>query len=220
MYIVCPLEFERRSLAPLARARGWTLVRTGPGTAGMDRWARGADLPPAGARVILAGLAGATAPLSPDRAIRVGTVADQEGNEWTAPGVPEPDRAFRCLCVSHVLANPEAKDRAARQWRVDIADMESAPFARLATARGWDWAVVRGISDGVDETLPEGIEGWTDADGCTRLWKVIASILRAPTLLPRLRVLRDRSRRAMRAVAAALDRLEPAPQRAVRPTAP
>ena len=219
MYIVCPLEFERRSLAALARARGWTLVRTGPGAAGIDRWAHGDELPPAGTRVVLAGLAGATAPLSADRAIRVGTVVDHEGNEWPAPGVPEPDRAFRCLCVSHVLAKPEAKDRAARQWRVDLADMESAPFARLASERGWDWAIVRGISDGVDESLPEGIEGWTDANGCTRLWKVIASILVTPTLLPRLRTLRDRSRRAMRAVAAALDRMESTAGEAARSVA-
>jgi hypothetical protein len=83
--------------------------------------------------------------------------------------------------------------------------MESAAFARVASARRWKWAVVRGISDTVDETLPEGIGDWVDDRGRLRIWAVVRAIIARPVLLVRLRSLRARSVAAMRAVAAALE---------------
>jgi hypothetical protein len=65
--------------------------------------------------------------------------------------------------------------------------------------------VVRGISDTVDETLPEGIGDWVDDRGRLRVWHVVRSIIRRPGLLVRLRTLRARSVAAMRAVADALE---------------
>jgi hypothetical protein len=65
--------------------------------------------------------------------------------------------------------------------------------------------VVRGISDTVDETLPDGIGGWVDDRGRLRIWQVVRAIIARPSLLVRLRVLRGRSVGAMRAVVAALE---------------
>jgi hypothetical protein len=205
MHVLCALEFERSALAALARRRGWTMHCCGPRAAGVERWAGSAEAPPAGATVVLAGVAGATSPIEAGRAVAVAKVVDGRGGEWAPPLGTAAPRTACCLSVDEVLTSTEAKDRAARTHGADLVDMESAAFARLATARGWEWAVVRGISDTVDETLPEGIGDWVDERGRLRIWQVACAILRRPGLLMRLRSLRARSVAAMRAVAAALE---------------
>jgi hypothetical protein len=87
----------------------------------------------------------------------------------------------------------------------DVVDLEAAAFAREAEARGWRWAVVRGVSDGAGDALPAGVEGWTGADGRTRVASVAVAIVRRPALLPEVLRLGARSRRAMAAVAVALE---------------
>jgi hypothetical protein len=89
-----------------------------------------------------------------------------------------------------------------------LVDMESAAFARVAEAAGWNWRVIRGISDGYNETLPDGVEQWTSANGRTRIGAVLGSLarrpLRLPTLVPQLLALGRRSGAAMQAVEDAL----------------
>jgi adenosylhomocysteine nucleosidase len=205
MHLVCALEFERSALAALARRRGWTLHCCGPRAAGVERWAGSAAAPPDGATVVLAGVAGATSPIDAGHAVAVATVVDGHGGEWAATFGTAASRTARCLSAEAVLTSTEAKDRAARNHGADLVDLESAAFARAAAARGWRWAVVRGISDTVDETLPDGIGEWVDDRGRLRLWRVVRAIVARPSLLVRLRTLRARSVGAMRAVAAALD---------------
>ena len=205
MHVVCALEFERSALAPLARQRGWTLHCCGPRAGGVERWAGSDAAPPEGETVVLAGVAGATSPIDAGHAVAVAAVVDGRGGEWTPPLGTAAPRTARCLSVEAVLASTEAKDRAARNHGADIVDMESAAFATAATARRWRWAVVRGISDTVDETLPEGIGDWVDDRGRLRIWHVVRAIIRRPGILVRLRTLRARSVAAMRAVAAALE---------------
>ncbi len=154
---------------------------------------------------MLAGVAGATSPIDAGHAVAVAAVVDGRGGEWTPPLGTAAPRTARCLSVEAVLSSTEAKDRAARNHGADIVDMESAAFAKAATARRWRWAVVRGISDTVDETLPEGIGDWVDDRGRLRIWHVVRAIIRQPGILVRLRTLRARSVAAMRAVAAALE---------------
>jgi len=205
MHLVCALEFERSALAALARRRGWTLHCCGPRATGVERWAGSGTAPPHGATVVLAGVAGATSPIDAGRAVPVATVVDGRGGEWTPSFGTSAPRTARCLSAEEVLTSTEAKDRAARNHGADLVDMESAAFARTAAARGWRWAVVRGISDTVDETLPDGIGGWVDDRGRLRIWQVVRAIIARPSLLVRLRVLRARSVGAMRAVVAALE---------------
>lgn len=205
MHVLCALEFERSALSALARRRGWTVHCCGPRSAGVERWAGSADAPPEGATVVLAGVAGATSPIEAGRAVAVGHVIDAHGGEWTPPVGASAPRPARCLSVDQVLTSTEAKDRAARNHGADLVDMEAAAFARVASARRWQWGVVRGISDTVDETLPEGIGDWVDDRGRLRIWAVVRAIIARPVLLVRLRSLRARSVAAMRAVAAALE---------------
>jgi len=112
--------------------------------------------------------------------------------------------------VAAPLGTPGAKRAEADRGRADIVDLEAAEFARVATARGWRWHVVRGISDGHLDALPAGIERWTDAEGRTRLGAVAAAVLRRRARIGDLvRVGRDSSA-AMRAVGEALARVQPA----------
>jgi hypothetical protein len=64
--------------------------------------------------------------------------------------------------------------------------------------------VVRGISDGADESLPLGVEGWTDERGKTRLLRVVGSLARRPWMVREVTQLGARSFLAMDAVQRAL----------------
>ena len=215
MHVICPLEFERSQLAHAAKARGWVLSCCGPGRAGIERWAASVRLP-AGTQVVLAGVAGGLRPTAvPGIAVVPSIIVDEHAREWPVParmgsgevGAP-PQRAVRCLSAEHVIQTPAAKQVAAERFDADLVDMESAAFASVAEAAGWNWRVIRGISDGYNETLPDGVEQWTSANGQTRIGAVRASLarrpMRLPTLVPQLLVLGRRSGAAMQAVEHAL----------------
>jgi hypothetical protein len=208
MFVVCPLEFEAKALRRTARERGWQLEFIGPGARRMERWAGFAVLPP-GSLVVLAGVAGGLTEAHRAGAFRVGSVTTTGGGEWRAE-VPATwhEPTVRCLAADHVLATPADKRAAAQATGAAIVDLESAAFARVASVRGWRWAIVRGISDAVDDVLPAGIDRWTDAYGCTRLGEVATSLATRPWTIPQVIALGRRSDDAMRAVDAALLRLD------------
>ena len=205
MHLVCPLEFERIALRALARRRRWTLHCCGPGAAGVERWA-GASVIPRGARVVLAGVAGGLHPeVASGTAVEVVEVCEA-GAAPTAPplrltGLP----AARCLAVGAPLTTLESKRAATELHGADVVDTESAAFARVATRSRWSWTIVRGVSDGAEHSLPEGIAAWTDARGKTRLAPVAWAVLRGRISGGELAALGSRSVKAMKAVAAALD---------------
>ena len=218
MHVICPLEFERSRLAHAAKARGWVLHCSGPGGAGIERWAASVRFP-AGTHVVLAGVAGGLRPTAiPGTAVVPSIIVDEDGRVWHPPvrtgradaGAP-PQPAVRCLSAQQVIRTPDAKRVAAERFDADLVDMESAAFARVAEAAGWDWQVIRGISDGYNETLPDGVELWTSANGRTRIGAVLGSLarrpMRLPTLVPQLLALGRRSGAAMQAVEDALTEL-------------
>jgi adenosylhomocysteine nucleosidase len=86
--------------------------------------------------------------------------------------------------------------------------MESAAFADVSTTRGWRWAIIRGISDAVDDRLPAGIDRWTDQWGETQLGTVAGDLATRPWMLPAVIALGRRSRAAMHAVRDALLQLD------------
>lgn len=207
MHIVCPLEFERSALRGLARRPGVRLHRCGPGAAAVAAWAEAAGIP-RGAPVVLAGVAGGLGDGVPGgSAIEAAAVLGDgcpAGGWRPAAAVTALPRA---TVVSVVAPITDAAGKRAERARsgADVVDLEAAAFVREAEARGWRWAVVRGVSDGAGDALPAGVEGWTDADGRTRVASVAAGIVRRPALLPEVLRLGARSRRAMAAVAGALE---------------
>lgn len=204
MYIVCPLEFERSALRRLAAERGWNLACCGPGAAAVAAWARRYG-PPAGSTVVLAGVAGSLRPsVPPGEAVEISSVVDAEAAiEFVPRRLTELPRV-RCIAVQAPLATVEAKREEAARNRADIVDMESAAFAREAIPRQWRWSVIRGISDGADESLPPGVEHWTDDRGKTRLLRVAGSLARRPWMVREVTQLGARSFLAMDAVQRAL----------------
>jgi adenosylhomocysteine nucleosidase len=117
-------------------------------------------------------------------------------------------RRATCLSVDAPLADPAAKRAAGIAHAADIVDMESAAFADVSTTRGWRWAIIRGISDAVDDRLPAGIDRWTDQWGETQLGTVAGDLATRPWMLPAVIALGRRSRAAMHAVRDALLQLD------------
>lgn len=204
--VVCPLEYERRSLERAGVGRLSELDCCGPGAERLGAWAERLG---GGERVvILAGLAGALHSKRPaGTAWQVTGVHDAQRDE---PWVPTFDLAGRadgqerCVVTSTTgtVLGPVAKERLAGQTGADLVDLESVVFARAATRLGWRWGIVRGVSDGVDEALPGLIDRWIDERGRSRPGAVALALLRRPGWMPGVIRLAGQSRSAMRAVAA------------------
>ncbi|HYX19839.1 MAG TPA: hypothetical protein VFA98_03245 [Thermoanaerobaculia bacterium] len=73
-------------------------------------------------------------------------------------------------------------------------DMESAGWARVASARGIPYIVVRAVSDTADEDLPAYLSRCYDPEGGIRRAKVILHALAKPATVPRLLAMRRRVR--------------------------
>jgi adenosylhomocysteine nucleosidase len=74
----------------------------------------------------------------------------------------------RLVTVDEILSTPESKKILwSKTWRDQpaAADMESACFARVASAYNLPYLVARAISDDVNETLPDFLEDCRAQDG-------------------------------------------------------
>ncbi len=119
----------------------------------------------------------------------------------SAPGGPV------VSCPGRTLTSPEAKREWAARTGSDLVDLESAAFARVAEENRWRWAIVRGVSDGPDTTLPADIDTWVDAIGRTRIGRVARAMLRGRVTLGQLMRLRTDGNAAMSAAAAVIERM-------------
>ena len=201
--VVCPLHFERRALARAGLGRCCTLACSGPGPLAAGRWARGQS--PTGA-VILCGLAGSlNTRFAVGTAHSVSSVLVDAGTRLTppmsAPGGPV------VSCPDRTLTSPEAKREWAARSGADLVDLESAAFARVADEHRWRWAIVRGVSDGPETSLPDDIDTWVDPVGRTRIGRVARAMLRGRVSLGQLLRLRTDSSAAMTAAAAVIERM-------------
>ena len=152
--------------------------------------------------LILAGLAGSLCDgLLTATAHVAEKVIDEKDNSWL-PTFKLPENASRVTIVStkHAVVTPKAKRALAERSNAEIVDLESAGFAAAATAIKCQWAIVRGISDCVDDSLPSDIDQWIDSKGNTKPSAVVASILRKPAVLGDIRRMRSVSIAAMQAV--------------------
>jgi adenosylhomocysteine nucleosidase len=207
--VVCPLQFELRELRRHGVGRRAGLARCGLGGAGVRAWAARFTPRVDAPRVILAGTAGGLrGGAATGSAYAVSEVVDQTGRRW--PTAWPPPSGVRTAIVLHsetVLTTSEEKRRAGERFGAELVDMESGVFAEIATARGWHWAVVRGVSDDADAVLPADIGAWLHPGGRLRPLRIARSLARHPTLLgPALRV-QAGGRRALRSVAEVVVRL-------------
>ena len=200
--VVCPLEFERRLLVRAGVGRRCELACCGPGAERVRRWA--SRQTPSGA-VFLCGLAGALSDT-----FAVGTacaVAAVEGDDGQfRPSITESAGAA-VSCPPSTLTTPAVKRAWAEHTGADLVDLESAAFARIAVSKGWDWGIVRGVSDGPDTTLPCVLDTWVDARGRSRPGRVLRAVLGGRVGIGRLARLRADGIAAMSAAAVVLDRM-------------
>ena len=88
-----------------------------------------------------------------------------------------------------------------------VVEMESAAVARVATEHGIPFLGLRAISDPWDEELGFAINEFCDAELRIRPLKVLATILRRPTIIPQLLRLARNSRVAAKSLCAATEQL-------------
>ena len=199
--IICPLQFEATHLRRALAAQdvgSLEITCCGPGAVGVERWAQAAALA-AGSAVVLAGTAGGI-----DERTRVGQayvierVISDAGESWTPTLSPPPaSEAAIITSVNSIVTNADQRRALAQRTGAHLVDLESVAFARLASAHGWRWGIVRGVSDDLATSLPQGIDSWIAPDGRTRKLAVLAALLRKPSLARDVRCLRHNSLRAL-----------------------
>jgi hypothetical protein len=184
----------------------------GIGPSAVERWfrthgerARQAN----GTLLILAGTAGGLrSGLEIGSAGFIGRVVADPDSGWPigTPWVPQAPRTssfprFAVAGVDAPASTAAAKRALHTRTGADVVDMESHAFAREAASRGIAFAILRGVSDGPEDALPDGLERLIHADGRTNWGGVAQLLLRRPTMLPTLRSLGRQSDAAMAAIA-------------------
>lgn len=194
--VLCPLDFERRSLRRYAKLPVKTI---GPGPEAIHRaFAERAHWPVPNPRlIILAGVAGGLNPSllrgtahAPTRVI--GTAARP-----TLPRDPQsPELAI--TQTNAPIHDPSAKARLFAECAADLVDTESLAFAQCAEAANIPWAIVRGVGDAADDKLPHEVTTFVDTTGATKIGRVVSSVLRRPHLICELATLARGSQNALR----------------------
>ncbi len=206
--VICPLEFERRALLQAGVGKYCEVRCCGPGASAARQGVQSNAI--TDGPIILAGLAGALREnISKGCAYVATRVIDDAGHAWLPTGIAEgnlldPARPT-IISTLHTITTTQDRRALAQRSGADLVDLESAAFAKAASATGRPWAIVRGVSDGLHDTLPEDIDEWVDEQGRTRTSAVIAAILRRPALVGEVRRLRADSIEAMNAVAGVID---------------
>jgi adenosylhomocysteine nucleosidase len=136
--------------------------------------------------------------LSPDRTLLARALAAPGTIAGTVIDVP------RLLVTA--ADKREAWIRAGRPAAA-VADLESAAWARTATAAGIPWLVLRSVSDAAGEELPLDLESCRAADGRIRRPRVVGRLLRHPGAARGLFRLRARIVRDAERVAGLLEAL-------------
>ena len=170
MYVLCALAFEARHVQrALARAglNNVEILVTGPGQDAMKRaleelLARAATHESGEVLCVLSGVAGG---LIDDVGAVVcpSFVVSAEGERWCAHDQVE-RYTDGCVVVSvdQPVCEPEAKRALHERTGAQCVDTESATFARACEDARIEWCVVRGISDGSNDTLPRQTCEWVD----------------------------------------------------------
>lgn len=186
--ILAPSGFEanrlRRGLSAADVPVRVVQVGVGPGADFSGAWAESLM---AGDTVILAGVAGALAPTcAAGTAHWASVVIDSEGHRWTPPvqGSRAPAGAtsgpVALAGADGVIGTPRDKRTHRERTGACMVDCESASFARVASARGWRWGVVRGISDGADDVVPAWMPQLLRRDGSVDAGAVAGALLANP----------------------------------------
>ncbi len=211
MLIVCPLRFEAKLLQrawPRSNAAVPRITCSGPGATGIERWAATASLPE-GSTVVLAGVAGSLCEsLRAGEARIIDRVISIASDETWTPTLRRTNASTMTIVgAPSIIRAADERLALAQRTGAHLVDLESAAFARLASARGWRWGIVRGVSDDPATSMPDRLDRWIAPDGRTRTMAVLAALFKQPSLLRELRCLHHNSKAALEASAPLLAQL-------------
>ena len=191
--VLCPMKMEAARLTALARDRGWTLIVTGIGSEAVEHAVARTGTGP----LLLAGVAGALhRELSPGSAFLISEVYTQ-AEVLQSPLVSD---GLRVTGADAVVATPDDKAALATRTGAHLVDMESHTFAVAANRTGRPWAIIRGVSDGVDHHLPAGCDAWFTPEGGIRPIRAAVDLAARPRDLLHMLAFARRTGQAMRQV--------------------
>ena len=118
---------------------------------------------------------------------------------------------FRCdaeagdvwLATSPKVADEAEKRRLAFAYHAGLVDMEAAAVARLAAMRAIPFYCIKGVSDGLNETLPD-FNRFLSPDGKLRLGRLLVFAILHPWYWPALLRMGENSTRAAQSIAKSL----------------
>lgn len=218
IYVLCPLQIERRVAARAAAGRA-RIITAGPGAESIAQAVRRLDPRPQDA-LILFGVAGGLIDTEPAPIISA-VIDAQTGARSTPTLTASVDESASCVSVVGVstpVTTVEEKRALAGRTGAALVDCESHAFAQAATERGLEWAVVRGVSDGPLDTLPPRVARWVDTRGRSRPIRIALDLARDPGSIADVARLGRSTRRALDAAAARLTRLLDADPRTIPPS--
>lgn len=182
----------------------------GPGREGVARWIgrnRKPERP-----VLLVGLAGALVD-----GIAIGDVFEADAvlaaggkrieTTWRLPrslNVP----MTQVTSKTRAVTSRPAKRALHAVTNAQLVDMESQAFAAMATDLGWEFGIIRAISDGLDDPLPPGCDHWVDHHGRAAKGAIAMAILRSPKIIGRMRTLQRSGEHALTQLAKVLEQLD------------
>ena len=200
------MSVERKAVEACCRSRV-RIVQTGIGLGPIVEAVHSAA--PQTDIFLLVGFAGAIRSSSDPTPAIHRVIGEEDQTEWTPSLVLPDENPATLLTLTLPACTIESKaDLANRYPEASLIDMEASAFAqKVQTYPDRQWGVVRAVSDGPEETLPDDIADWLTANGNTRIAGVLRSLASRRTGLGKLAHLAKSTRIASRHLAEATDRM-------------
>ena len=202
--ILCPTRFEASHARRVARAVGADLEVIGVGCGCEAAIRRAAAAHPTARVALLVGISGGLRPQATvGQAFLAERVVDERGDTHL-PSIHGPWARLPLACSRDVVVGEAARTAAAERTGAAMVDMESGPFARVATALGWRWGVLRGVSDDAARDLPPEVMRWLRPDGGTHWMNLGIDLATRPRLWPAVSSMVRHANAAMRSACGAI----------------
>ena len=202
--LLCPTRFEASHVRAVARMRGVAMEVIGVGCGCEAVIRRVAASHPAASTVLLVGISGALRPQATvGQAFLAERVIDERGDTHL-PRITAGVARLPLVCSRDVVVGESARAATAERTGAAMVDMESGPFARVATEVGWRWGVLRGVSDDAARELPSEVMRWLRLDGGTNWGNLAVDLATKPRIWPGVASMVRHANAAMRSATAAL----------------
>lgn len=168
--IICPMKVEADYLRKALRDPGkFEIVISGIGRKNLENTLQGIDI--YNRWVVLAGVAGALrAEAIPGAAYWIDCVVNEEGRTWVPVEKYQP--SLSVLGADRVIEDFDQKVEAALKSGAFLVDMESHAFAQGMYMKFHKrWAILRGVSDAVEQSFPKEVVDWLTPHGEIRWFR-------------------------------------------------